>query len=340
MVHEALIVHELLLEKGIFANIHVVTSPTLLIGRLGANNGHRQLRRLLPEEERSHTSASLTPVLTDVDAAPYLRAIGDILEIGLGVKHLALEKFGLSTRQPERIHRHHGISQEDLLKEVLAQLALNTMDINDVNAKGKDVIKGELSALLTGSYALSKDFVAKFGSRAQLLDHVLGLVDQYEGPLEGLGQHVFDELIMPGKKITGFEPIEGPMKKVAQDLQDFIDRRTLPLLEHLNAVNRIKTSASSPVQDQVGGIDLNPAQLNLQIKRDDSGVPLPVYLQPVETLHIDGFVPVIINITPVLSLPLLSEAIQLSPPLKHAGDEEELRPSPMAYLDQKRLSTD
>lgn len=45
--------------------------------------------------------------------------------------------------------------------------------------------------------------------------------------------------------------------------------------------------------------------LDLQIKRDGNGVPLPLPLQPVETMHIDGFLPVIINIVPITNLPLL-----------------------------------
>ncbi len=56
---------------------------------------------------------------------------------------------------------------------------------------------------------------------------------------------------------------------------------------------------------QVGGIDLTRKALNLQIKRDGNGVPLPVDQQPIENMHIEGFFPVIINVTPVPSLPML-----------------------------------
>lgn len=54
----------------------------------------------------------------------------------------------------------------------------------------------------------------------------------------------------------------------------------------------------------VGGIDFNPEFLDLQIKRDGNGVPLPMNLQPIETMHIEGFIPIIINVTPV-DIPLL-----------------------------------
>ncbi len=56
-----------------------------------------------------------------------------------------------------------------------------------------------------------------------------------------------------------------------------------------------------------GGIDLNAANLDLRIKRDGKGVPLPLLQQDMAMLgRIEGFTPVIIAITPVTSLPFLS----------------------------------
>jgi hypothetical protein len=73
--------------------------------------------------------------------------------------------------------------------------------------------------------------------------------------------------------------------------------------EQHSALEAEKMSASLPMIP--GGIDLNPALLDLQIKRDGNGVPLPLPLQPIENMHIDGFLPVIINIVPIANLPLL-----------------------------------
>ncbi|MCK5581235.1 MAG: HEAT repeat domain-containing protein [Candidatus Omnitrophica bacterium] len=56
--------------------------------------------------------------------------------------------------------------------------------------------------------------------------------------------------------------------------------------------------------DKYGGINLNPELLDMQIKRDGAGVPLPLPMQPIESMRIDGFIPIIINVTPV-SLPML-----------------------------------
>jgi len=121
-------------------------------------------------------------------------------------------------------------------------------------------------------------------------------------------------------------------KKVAEDGDP-----TLYLKAKEHAVDLPKKSkSSSPIKnaDKVGGIDLNPVHLNLQIKRDGSGVPLPLNLQPIETMQINGFVPIIINITPVLSMPLLSSVVNRVPNRK-TTQEDDHHPSPMAYLDEK-----
>ena len=58
----------------------------------------------------------------------------------------------------------------------------------------------------------------------------------------------------------------------------------------------------------VGGINLNARLLDLQIERDQNGNPLPIPQQPMQTMHIDGFVPVIINIMPTPAvIPAFSE---------------------------------
>ena len=60
-----------------------------------------------------------------------------------------------------------------------------------------------------------------------------------------------------------------------------------------------------------GGIDFNAANLNLQIKRDGRGVPLPLAQQDMAQLSkIQGFVPQIIEIKSAVNFPILSELQQ------------------------------
>ena len=75
-----------------------------------------------------------------------------------------------------------------------------------------------------------------------------------------------------------------------------------------------KDGAESDQTQNVGGIDLNPRLLDMQISRDADGVPLALPEQPISTMQIEGFLPVIINVSPVTNLPLLlGEAAQPSP---------------------------
>lgn len=68
----------------------------------------------------------------------------------------------------------------------------------------------------------------------------------------------------------------------------------------------VDKNASSTLKTEwnTGGINFNPATLDLQIKRDANWVPLPMDQQPIFDMKIDGFSPVIINVVPV-NVPLL-----------------------------------
>ncbi len=60
-------------------------------------------------------------------------------------------------------------------------------------------------------------------------------------------------------------------------------------------------------QSAYGGIDFNSANLNLQIKRDGHGVPLPISQQDLANIHINGLVPVILDIRPASATNLLAQ---------------------------------
>ena len=63
--------------------------------------------------------------------------------------------------------------------------------------------------------------------------------------------------------------------------------------------------------DKYGGINFDAAQLNLQIKRDGRGVPLPIDQQDMAQLsHIQGLEPFILKIIPARDMPEISELMQ------------------------------
>ncbi len=97
-----------------------------------------------------------------------------------------------------------------------------------------------------------------------------------------------------------------------------------------------KAAVDNASLSQYGGIDLNPAHLDLQIKRDGRGIPLPVNQQPIINMHIDGFYPIIIEMTPV-NLPMLLGFADENMPADETDDysQSELNarePEDLSYL--------
>ncbi len=74
-------------------------------------------------------------------------------------------------------------------------------------------------------------------------------------------------------------------------------------------VSSNSNASEAVASSTVGGIDFDPSKLNLQIKRDGRGVPLPLPQQNLENIDIKGLYPVIINILPInaQTLPILGQ---------------------------------
>ncbi|MBF0505043.1 MAG: hypothetical protein HQL14_08080 [Candidatus Omnitrophica bacterium] len=139
--------------------------------------------------------------------------------------------------------------------------------------------------------------------------------DKFLGVLTGDGKHLKEE----AKAMI--------LKKLSSDSGGFLlgmnhhqlEKAVSPFFD--NVVTIIKgilanqrQTGSIPAGDanlKNGGIDLNSANLDLLIKRDGRGVPLPFAQQDMDQLMgIQGFVPLIIEIKPVVTLPILSELQQ------------------------------
>ena len=64
---------------------------------------------------------------------------------------------------------------------------------------------------------------------------------------------------------------------------------------------------ASHVDGLKGGIDFARSNLDMQIKRDGKGVPLPVSQQNLDSIRIDGLVPVILGIRSASGVPNLMQ---------------------------------
>jgi len=82
--------------------------------------------------------------------------------------------------------------------------------------------------------------------------------------------------------------------------------------------------ASSPIESEdepLGGIDLNPNNLDLQTQGEQFEFQLPAGAIDFQNIHIDGFTPVIINVAPLTNLPLLLGLVDEERPFESAqGD--------------------
>ena len=93
-------------------------------------------------------------------------------------------------------------------------------------------------------------------------------------------------------------------RRLKEHVVDNISRLQNELMRHgpVAFPLRAETAVSSPVSasddPEYGGIDLDPRNMDLQIRRDAAGVPLPLPQQDLEQIHIDGLYPVIFDIVP------------------------------------------
>lgn len=118
-------------------------------------------------------------------------------------------------------------------------------------------------------------------------------------------QPVVDDLVdmeMVSRSKTGYEGL--PEVYLSKDQAEKLTREAA-VAEQGETVSPAAGEARRNGEEAVGGIDLNPVQMDFQIRRDGEGVPLALPQQPLENINIDGFLPVIINISPATNLPLL-----------------------------------
>ncbi|MBL9077055.1 MAG: pyruvate dehydrogenase [Planctomycetes bacterium] len=149
LVPEAVQAAELLLDRGVYANVTVVTSPDLLGGELARKDGYRHLVQTLGVDGRLHLrpAGGTTGPLGPGDAidlagrrVPIVSVhdgeIGLLDNLGsvLGVPQLAkaVVKFSKSGT-PAHIYRYHGLHAEGIAEtcgQVLAQTALEQVQLH------------------------------------------------------------------------------------------------------------------------------------------------------------------------------------------------------------------
>ncbi len=93
---------------------------------------------------------------------------------------------------------------------------------------------------------------------------------------------------------------KNPSKELLSQMMDQLEFSETERTEAL----QLRQEVADKALLSYGGINLDARLLDLQIKRDGKGIPLPLNQQPIENLKIEGFLPIIIDMQPI-NLPLL-----------------------------------
>ncbi|GEM_PF-4939721 len=247
--------------------------------------GHNRTERFY-KILRKYKEWMLSPVTVEPFVVPQQFSLEDREQIGGLLKNL---------RRDARVPA--GTSKKELKAEVIP-LPLFKERLHKALGFDTDASSRAINKLLVGQEDATVPFVILKFLFKQRMSEV------YKSFLKKARKDFYAHII--GRK----EMAEGPA--AAAVYQRKIDEA---LEEENNIIKKWYTiiTTSSPLQAQTsdkgpvvkGGIDLNPALLDLQIKRDGNGVPLPLPMQPIQDMHIEGFLPVIINIVPITNLPLL-----------------------------------
>ncbi|HED64202.1 MAG TPA: pyruvate dehydrogenase [Planctomycetes bacterium] len=142
---EALAASEALLERGIFANVLVVTSPELLVGILGEASDYAHLTRTLGvngdlhglparvagEAESISLAGRRVPIVAVCDGeAGLLDNVGAV--VGVKQRTLAVRRFSKCGR-PDEVYRYQGLDRDSIVEaagRVLAETALENVRIS------------------------------------------------------------------------------------------------------------------------------------------------------------------------------------------------------------------
>ncbi len=307
MVKEALRASDKLLERGIYANVIVVSSSSLLHGNLGRKDNYQHLRKLIPVNE-----TFLTPTVAVADASPdYLAGIAGILGLNLEMPTLGLRKNGVSTRGTARIYIHHGISFKNIAETALAEI------------RHRD--SGHSPKVQMMQQWASKQWQAKIYAEIARLEDLLEKTSSFGGAYIRQQIAFYEELLENGTLDAAMNAALNDrlteLRSVMETAGDLTVRTILQNeIDGLGHFVSEKDSAQTVTKKQeLGGIDLNAAKMNIKEEGNDisarggsafGGKLPPVDLKAFENKNFNGFTPIIIEIVPIKDLPMVLGASQ------------------------------
>ena len=180
--------------------------------------------------------------------------------------------------------------------------------------KKMQVLRGYQLGMLDESKQEERSYDPKISSEAQ---NIFGLMLFEEGKIDKAAQHFRKAIELNPDNKDALNNLATAFDEQAEQIdrgeKGEVEASNVWAIETERVVSQTDKAMLLSDNNDVGGIDLNTANLDLQIKRDGNGVPFPVHLQDIKNINIEGLTPVIINIIPVTyqHLPfLLSEGEQ------------------------------
>ncbi len=207
---------------------------------------------------------------------------GDALPEGVRV-----ESFIANDDTKQEFIDHYHIDQDDHVRENATGRFVVDEPVDDDQVRAIDVFDQTLMGRLYKQYA-GLEMISGFG-----VDTIKSILKQSERK---------DITLISAFKIVSVKKAAAKMKQNPQ---------LLVPAQGIAGDNIGIALRGQKSQAEYGGIDFNPAHLNLQIKRDGKGVPLPVAQQDFSHIRLEGLTPIILDIKPATlqNLPfLLSQA--------------------------------
>jgi len=157
-------------------------------------------------------------------------------------------------------------------------------------------------------------------SKELIQDHVLPLILEFKGDdLAMIGRTRFAILLSTFFSVAGIlnscqgsqvsrkiDTIKADTLRIDSPKKD-LEKQEKKILNSRPSDKALYWDVKKDKAQVNGGIDFNAANLNLQIKRDGNGVPLPISQQDMDNINIDGLEPIITDIRPATGLPMFSQ---------------------------------
>lgn len=235
--------------------------------------------------------------------------------IGGGSGILAAKEYGLDQLKNVVMITGGGTTQKIIAKRNLAAVvafreALSA-DAAMVSAEESLAFMQEVMAPFKGLelVKIREDFYSKGARNDQPMRDWLNQLKSYPKSIKG--DKMWEDLVTSILLRLGTFEVEEAWTLVTEESRraffesnrDDIPDSDIPVYEKWISE---KAKGRDSAMTAPGGIDFNPKALDLNIKRDGRGLPLPVSQQPIEMFeNLDGFTPIIINIAPIQNLPLI-----------------------------------